>query len=73
MCPFSAFLWLCCRQTGKIDAVLRPLNRVDAFADLALMGMLQDSVKKLTNCLRVLNTKSIASSHLPEQLPLNDE
>lgn len=64
-------LWLCCRQNGKIDAV-RPLNPVDAFADLALMGMLQDSVRKLTNCLRVLNTKSIASSHLPEQLHLND-
>lgn len=66
-------LWLCCRQTGRIDAVLRPLNCVDAFADLAQMGMLQNSVKKLTNCLPVLNTKSIASSHLPEQLPLNDE
>lgn len=38
-------LWLCCSQNGKIGAVLRPLNYVDAFADLALMGTLQDSVK----------------------------
>lgn len=50
-------LWLCCRQNGKIGAVLRPLNYVNAFADLALMGMLQTTVRKLTNCLAVLNTQ----------------
>lgn len=66
-------LWLCCGQNCKIGAVLRPLNYVDAFGHLAPTGLLQDSVRKLTNCLPVLNTKSIASSHLPEQLALNDE
>lgn len=55
-------LWLCCRQNGRTGAVLQPLNLVCAFAELALMGMLQDSARKLTNCLPVMNTQSIASS-----------